>query len=500
MKDVVQIDVYPRFLKVTNLQVRHHIAFLDFEKRYSVKGKVKKGRRWVEDITDIYAFHKDDLSEFRFHRGVLDDLKKFLLFNGFEYELIEQENHRGKRVKFTVTSPKQPRLSQPIIVEYLSRNQHTKICALQTGQGKTMCTLWSMANIGLRTAIMAKKSYLQQWKEVLEESMAFQPGDIMFVRDGKDLEKLFKLALVGQFKSKVLLVSVETIQSYINNYLTNDTFRYSVLPEDFVKVLDIGLKVLDESHQKFLLNLKIDCFFNFEQTISLTATPEKDQEDFDRIFDMVYPKEIRAPHIPYIKYINVGEVWYRNKSGFRLNTKARGPGTYSHIEFEKSLMQQKQAVLNYLKIIEECAGNFYSNGYKEGDKMLVLASSVEFCKIIANYLGTIYPDKMVGTYTAEDPMDNLKDLDIIVSTGLSAGTAVDISQLTLVIMTTAINSKQSNEQYLGRLRMLPDKRNPVFLYFVCQDIARHREYCAKKRKYFADKVLAQKAFRPINNL
>lgn len=496
---VVRIDAYPRYLKLTNVQIKVQEALLDFEKRYSIKGHVLKGRRWVTDITDIFAFHKDDLSEFRFHRGVLKDLLAFFKFHRIEYDLNEQENHKGHRCKYVVTSPKQPRLSQPIVVEYLSRDQPTKICDLQMGQGKTMCTLWSMANIGLRTIIMSKKSYLEQWENVLKANMALGPGDIMFVKDGSELEKLFKLAMKGEFKSRVMLVSVETIQSYIGNYMSTDPFRYSVRPDDFVKVLDLGLKVLDEAHQKFLLNLKIDCFFNFEQTIALTATPEKDQPDFDRIFNMVYPKEIRAPHIPYIKYINVGELWYRNRSRYRLRTKARGPNTYSHIEFEKSLMQQKDAVSSYMAIIESVARQFYDPTYKDGDKMLVLASSVDFCKLISAHLGRIYPDKLVGTYTADDPMDNLKDLDIIVSTGLSAGTAVDIDQLTLTIMTTAINSKQSNEQYLGRLRMLSDGRKPVFVYLVCEDIPKHREYCLKKRKYFADKVLTQKAFRsPID--
>ena len=52
-------------------------------------------------------------------------------------------------------------------------------------------------------------------------------------------------------------------------------------------------------------------------------------------------------------------------------------------------------------------------------------------------------------------------------------------------MTDAVDSGQANRQTLGRLRDLEsDEQSPEFLYLVCADIDKHKEYHENKMQKF----------------
>jgi hypothetical protein len=123
--------------------------------------------------------------------------------------------------------------------------------------------------------------------------------------------------------------------------------------------------------------------------------------------------------------------------------------------------------------------------------MLVFCGTVKFCTLVQKYLQKKFPNLVIGRYVSGDKMSVFDDSDIVVSTVLSAGTAVDIKNLRVGLMTTAINSQQSNEQTLGRTRRLkgwPDV-TPEFLYFVCTSIDKHVRYHDAKIEAFKSKVL-----------
>ncbi|MNI71442.1 hypothetical protein D3C73_1273150 [compost metagenome] len=59
-------------------------------------------------------------------------------------------------------------------------------------------------------------------------------------------------------------------------------------------------------------------------------------------------------------------------------------------------------------------------------------------------------------------------------------------------MTTAIDSRQSNEQVLGRTRPLKDWPDvtPEFIYFGCLEIDQHCKYHRHKLEFFKNKVVS----------
>jgi hypothetical protein len=124
--------------------------------------------------------------------------------------------------------------------------------------------------------------------------------------------------------------------------------------------------------------------------------------------------------------------------------------------------------------------------------MLVFSASKELCTILTERFSQQYPNLKVARYIDEDPYNVLLENDLIFSTLLSSGTAVDIPDLYVTLMTTALGSREMNEQALGRTRRLknyPDT-TPKFLYLVCEDIDKHIDYHKRKIEYFRDKVLS----------
>jgi galactitol-specific phosphotransferase system IIB component len=119
---------------------------------------------------------------------------------------------------------------------------------------------------------------------------------------------------------------------------------------------------------------------------------------------------------------------------------------------------------------------------------------VEFCVVLRDYLRGIYPELNIREFVAETDEKVLKEADIIVSTIKSAGTAQDIPDLKVSVLTQAVRKKEANIQTLGRLRKLKRWPNvtPVFVYLNNTSIETHMKYHEAKKEIFQGKVLSQR--------
>ena len=137
----------------------------------------------------------------------------------------------------------------------------------------------------------------------------------------------------------------------------------------------------------------------------------------------------------------------------------------------------------YLKLIEGVLIDFYIDKYEKKDKCLIFVGTVSFAARLTKYIQQKYPDKTVMRYCEEDPFSNLLESDICVSTVISAGTAVDIPDLRVVIQTVSISSTVSNIQNLGRLRDLKEK-DTRFCYLYAENIKKQKTYHYKRKELF----------------
>jgi superfamily II DNA or RNA helicase len=211
------------------------------------------------------------------------------------------------------------------------------------------------------------------------------------------------------------------------------------------------------------------------------------------MYEIAYPAALRYRGPAYDKYIAATAVIYRIRDIDKIRYRDNVTKTYSHNLFEQSILRNKTIMKNYMELINATLKGSYLLNYKKGQKCIIFCSSIDMCTTVTSFLKNIYKNHDVRRYVEQDLFENLIDADIIVSTLMSAGTAVDIDNLTTVILTVAISSSQSNIQGMGRLRKLKDDTTPMFLYFVCEDIPKHLEYHEKKRSILESRALTYKS-------
>jgi superfamily II DNA or RNA helicase len=167
-------------------------------------------------------------------------------------------------------------------------------------------------------------------------------------------------------------------------------------------------------------------------------------------------------------------------------------GMFNHNLFEDSIRKDKARLANYKRMITEIIRFDYINQCPKGTPMLVFFASVDMCTLMAKHLAAMFPDKVVNRYVGEDDYHDLLKADIAVTTLKSAGTALDIPNLSYVLMTVFVSSKQANIQGLGRLRRLKDHPDwtPRFSYLTCRNIDKSMKYMEEKQRKFEGKVLA----------
>jgi len=97
-------------------------------------------RRMVRQIVKIYAALRHDRTEFRFHINQYDELMQSLSASGIWEKDIEVIRHPEPKYvphNFVLKDTRTPRDYQIEKVEYLKKDQRTKILIAQTGTGKT---------------------------------------------------------------------------------------------------------------------------------------------------------------------------------------------------------------------------------------------------------------------------------------------------------------------------------------------------------------------------
>ncbi len=353
-----------------------------------------------------------------------------------------------------------------------------------------MRCMWLLKVRGIYTF---KGGYTDRWVEAFNETFDYEKGDLVVVRGSAALVKLMRNAMAGEPIPKVLIMSFGTWRDYLKDYEASNgkSKIYPISPDEFFVKLGIGYRVIDEVHQEFHLNFKIDLYTHVYKSLSLSGTMESSDAFMNRMYCIPYPVQRRNDGGGAKPHIAVKALFYKLSLPKIIRYKG-AQGGYSHNAFEESLMSKKGIFPNYLKLIHKVVECYYGSVREDGQKMLIFCASVSLCTIVRDYLQKMYPTLTVTRYCQGDEYQDLLDADIGVSTVLSAGTAVDIPNLRVTLMTTSIDSRQSNEQALGRTRPLKDWLDviPLFLYLVCEDIDRHVIYHENKMNFFKGKVLS----------
>ena len=494
-----KVDVYSHNFCLTRISARGLELIGEFSKPYKQWGVVRENRRFIRKVLKVFGTKLEDKTQFRFH------IEQFPAFINFLNELqvhescYEVQTHipdPGITVEMSVREGWVLRDYQIPINEYLISDLplKRKLLEIQTGKGKTFSAMNAIGSLSKRLVIFIKPAYMEKWASDVVKICEIDPEDVLSISGSAALMQLIHLAETDQLDCKVIIVSNKTMQNWISLYerVGDDSIEllgYGCKPQDFLQVVKAGMRLIDEVHQDFHLNFKIDLYTHVERSISLSATLVADDPFLTKMYLLAYPKAMRYAGLEYHKYIKSFSWIYRFNRPDIIKTTEYGSTTYSHIAFEKSVLKRPKEIVNYVEMLDSCIRDTFTRHQQPGDKLLIYCSSINMCTYVSNFLKKLYPERDIRRYVEDDPYDNLMSAEICVSTLLSAGTGHDIPGLTTVILTSAVSSTQSNIQGFGRLREIPG-RDVRFIYFVCSDIPKHIDYHEKKKNILKETALS----------
>lgn len=497
-----RIDVWSHGCRISRYGAEIRTLMIDLcRQHWGEYGLVRVGRfRTEKKLKRVFVGTTKDRSVFHFHRNQLDFVLNRLMKQGIEQhrlEIIYHEMYEPISVVHPLKDDRPPRDIQLPIIEYVvappdPRYAPSKVVTLQTGKGKTFLSTYALRLIGKRIGIVVQGRYIEKWISDIEQAYGAEKGALMVIRGIPQLRAAVEMVKHGKFHARVLMISSKTMQMYLKYYEDHGVDEYlSVAPMDLYKHFDIGVRLIDEVHQDFHCNFRQDLYSHVPLTVSLSATLEPDQKFIEEMYRIMWPVGTWAPEMEYHRFIAVKALWYRIRdvSKFRWLNFMR---QYSHTEFEKSILKQPRALHSYVDMITDIVQKVFIRHREPGQKMMVFVATVQLATILAEELSRQHPTLAVNRYVSEDEYDDLLLADISVTTLQSAGTAVDVPNLRVTLMTTALSSKQANIQVLGRTRPLVDWPDvtPEFYFLSALDIDKHVQYSKEKENKFDGKVLS----------
>lgn len=443
-----------------------------------------------------HGVYQGAIRYYRYHRGRFHIPRNTLWILEKHFEKIKVEDPQfNYRIVYNLPNPATT-INLQMRPEWKDRVEHEAALAhllntsspmrgndLQTGKGKTYVGIKTSTILRHPTAIICE-SLVDQWVENYIEKTNI-PSERIYVIQGVDsIISLWKILNDPTQKDKepwVLIGSLKTMSMYAQH----EDLPYSELPplnELFVRI-GIGEVIHDEIHLSTNMHVLIDMVINIEHNLYLSATPKRSDKHEQAIFTRIYPKGMIGGTNKYDKYVNTKIILYD------LHTKCKekkfinfGHG-YSHIKYESVLLNDPSLRPRFLELIIRNLYAEYHNRVVAGDKCLVIVSTVRMAEWIKSELVKRFDAYDIRTYLSSDPIDNLHDADIIISTPKSCGVGKDIRGLITLINTVSMSSEPGLEQLFGRLRKLPEKECR-FIDLINQTVeSQLRHFTTKKATY-----------------
>jgi len=336
------------------------------------------------------------------------------------------------------------------VKEILARN--ISLIELKTGSGKTVIGMNAAVKLNDNLCILTKNTYLIKWIDDIKNLTNVNKGEFIVVNGTDKLEKILK----NGKSYKIVLLSVDTLIAYAKKT------KISNLPESpntIAERLNFSTLLIDEVHDRFHLYYLSLLYLKVNNVIAMSATLISNSSKVNMLYNIMFDRESRISNfVKATNYLNVVNI------GYSLIRKVRSEGNYgySHNEYEDNIVKNRETLVNYLKILDDCVIKYYLERRKDGQKCLIFASTIKMCNIVNSFLNSKYGDLFINTYVGGDDYNNLMTSDISVSNYASAGTGKDINGLITAINTVPTHNKQRHIQSPGRLRYIEG----IELYYI----------------------------------
>lgn len=456
----------------------------------------------VSKATKTFAASTHDRTEYRLHINSLDGFKTHLRHSRIEIDpsrIRIRPIPEAVKAEIPMNTAFVPRKAdQEPIIDYFVNSPYPNLLAeLQTGKGKTFSALTAVSRLGERFALVMRAQYIDNWMIALtgaKHVTMLSSDDILIIQGSAALKEVIQAGLRNELAEKCIIIGNRTLANFISKYEDEgcQIESYGCNPVSLWEILGVGTVVKDETHLDFHFNFKLDCYTHVRRTISLSATFRSGDHFIKRMQALQFPPHKRAPEIPYHRYADALAVRYHVPNPELYPHTLRGRTDYNHNKFESSILDRPQGLSEFKRLVKNIVIQDFLTIRKEGQRMLILCSSVDMCIALVDMLRHYDEELVVVKYTAEDNLDDVMSADIAVTTLISGSTAIDIPNLKTALLTTSVGSENTVLQTLGRLRELPGGESPLLVYLFTDDIRSPSRYHQDKLQLLPPRVLHYK--------
>lgn len=444
---------------------------------YSYKGEKKAGRR----AYTIFVRYKKPSELFRLERKRIrtNDENQYAKNLRLRVKSVELIEHKEAKC-IAIDHPDHLYVTDDFIVT------HNTVTAMSTVAARKK-----------RFAVIILAGYVDKWIGDVTEILELEKKQVAVIQGTESLQRSTLYPGSDIPTPPAFIISISTLQRWYKTYEQDHNHpsleEFGCKPYEFFQHLGIGTVVFDEAHQHPHAVYKCFAYMHVPMAISLSATMLTKNPVLKKVQSVMYPMHTRFDQIKMKKYIISWKCAYQimDFDRSRLQTTEWGSNTYSHTAFEKSIIRNRSVLQQYLKMIVDLVRETYEADYLEKDKLIIFVATKAMADFVCSAIKKTWPHRETRTYLQEDGYENIIESDIIVSTVISAGTALDIKNLRRAILTIAIDSPNASAQVLGRLRELKD-RDVHFYWFSCSTIAKHEEYAANKVELYEERTAEQK--------
>ncbi len=453
-----------------------------------------KRKKWAPIKTFVVYSHGG--REFRIHNGQFKRLMEIMVMMYVpitSYEIVERPMYDGDDIDINILPEFKLRGQQPEAVQFIDEGGVSPLLKVPMGGGKTLMSLYAAAKRKKRIAIVVLAGFVDKWVGDLQKCTDIQLNEICVVSGSDGLERSSNYPGSGLAMPKAFVISLNSVGRWLTNHEAQPDDGplpgFSSSPDKYFEHLGVGTIIFDEVHMHPHAIYRIFSYVHVPKTIALTATLETKDPVLRKVQSTMFPKSERFDEIKMKQYIDVVACNYQiaELGRTKIRTSEYGSNSYSQTAFEKSIISDRVVYPQYMKMVIDLIRESYIDKRETGDKLIVFTGTKEMATRLLETSKRLWSTLDIRTYLEGDPFENVIVPDIRFTTVIGGGTAIDIPQLTVAIMTNSIDSPNANLQTLGRLREIPGKAT-TFYYLYSPTLKKQKDYHESKKTLFTGRV------------
>lgn len=345
-----------------------------------------------------------------------------------------------------------------------------KLLTLDTGYGKTYCTINYSAKLS-EPVLIISGNLSEQWSKEIKQYTDTRNNEIYFIKGDPTIRKLMKQKVC---REAFYLASTRTLTSAISTYGPK-------IIDQIIEKTGISTIVFDEIHLQFSANMLILTNTAVKNIVFLTATPGRSNPDENNVFLRLFANVKSYGYQTHLlkQYYNIRLVDYDTRASQFHNDICMTHKGFNGIKYMDYIIENQQKRLYLFGMMK-----FYSDRILSSDKdakILIFIPGLEQIDVFRKLYSKF--GISTGNYTSaikgkDERREELKD-NIIFTTLGSGSTGLDIPNLRAIFLFSPFSSHILARQVLGRLRYIPDKA--VYFYDFRDLSITHMEYQRNKR-------------------